>query len=62
MTSIKQFVEKFLSEEDGASAVEYAILVGVVVATVLVAITAFGGRIQEKIEEVSLTPPTPPAQ
>jgi pilus assembly protein Flp/PilA len=36
-----------LKGEKGASAVEYAILVGLLAAAVVVAVTAFGGRLKE---------------
>jgi pilus assembly protein Flp/PilA len=37
---------KFWNEEDGASAIEYGLVVGVVVLGIVVALTAFSGTIQ----------------
>jgi len=36
---------KFWNEEDGASAIEYGLLVGVLVLGIVVALTAFSGQV-----------------
>jgi pilus assembly protein Flp/PilA len=42
MKSLKHSIESFLSDEDGASAVEYGLLVAVIVAVVVVAAKSLG--------------------
>jgi pilus assembly protein Flp/PilA len=42
MKSLKHSIEAFLADEDGASAVEYGLLVAVIVAVVVVAAKGLG--------------------
>ena len=44
---------KALKEEKGASAVEYAVLVGVLVAAIVIAITAFGDRVAAAFDSLT---------
>lgn len=41
MERVSSFVERFVHEEDGASASEYAVLVAVIVVAVFLAVKAF---------------------
>ncbi len=42
MKSLKHSIESFLTDEDGASAVEYGLLVALIVAVVVVGVTKLG--------------------
>ncbi len=41
--SLKQRVEKFLFDQDGATAVEYAVMLALILMAVIVGITSVGG-------------------
>jgi pilus assembly protein Flp/PilA len=47
-----------LKDEKGASAVEYAMLVGVLAVVIIGALVAFGGRITELFNGIKLSPAT----
>ena len=49
MFSIKRSIEAFLSDEDGASAVEYGLLVALIVAVVVVGVTKLGSTTNTKM-------------
>lgn len=53
MKSIKLAVEKFLADEDGASAVEYAILVGLIVLAVATAVSTLGDNSSARISKAA---------
>jgi len=42
MESAKQRIRKFLKDEQGATAVEYALLVGLIAAIIIVSVAAIG--------------------
>jgi pilus assembly protein Flp/PilA len=44
-----EFMKNFFKDEQGASAVEYAVLVGVVVVTLLTGVTAFYNALNNKL-------------
>jgi len=46
-------VKKLWKEEEGASAVEYALLVALIAVVIIVAITTLGENISEKFEDVA---------
>ena len=43
------------NDEKGASAVEYAILVGIIAAILVTAVTLFGGKLKDAFGEISFT-------
>jgi len=45
MESVKQRIKKFLKDEDGATAVEYSLLVGLIAAVIIASVTAIGDDI-----------------
>ena len=45
MSSIKSLASRFVKEEEGASLVEYGLLVALIAVACIVAITALGGSI-----------------
>ena len=57
--SIKSSLKRFLADESGASVAEYALLVGVVVVGLVVALQTFKGKVGGALETAGngLTPP-----
>jgi pilus assembly protein Flp/PilA len=49
---MKQLIQKFIQDENGASAVEYGLLVALIAAVIIGAVTTLGTKIQSKFEEV----------
>ncbi len=49
---IKQFMKRFIQEEEGATAVEYAVMLVLIVVVCLVAITLVGNRANNAFEQV----------
>lgn len=49
----------FFKDEEGATAVEYGLMVALIAAVIVVAVTAVGGRVNTAFETVdtALTPP-----
>jgi pilus assembly protein Flp/PilA len=47
---MKQLIEKFIREEDGASAVEYGLLVALIAVVIIGAVTAIGGSLNTKFQ------------
>jgi pilus assembly protein Flp/PilA len=52
MKSFAQSVQKFLASEDGPTAVEYAVMLALIVIVCLTAIQAIGTNANSKFEEV----------
>jgi pilus assembly protein Flp/PilA len=48
-----EFIKNFLKDDKGASAVEYAVLVGAIGAVLIGAVYAFYGTLQTKIEDTA---------
>jgi pilus assembly protein Flp/PilA len=46
---MKQLIEKFIREEDGASAVEYGLLVALIAVVIIGAVTAIGTSLDTKM-------------
>lgn len=49
---------RFIADEDGASAVEYALLVGLIAVAIIGAVTALGTKISTLFTNVANTLPT----
>ncbi|MBI3285001.1 MAG: Flp family type IVb pilin [Burkholderiales bacterium] len=45
-------IMKFLKEEDGATAVEYALMVALIAGAVIIIVTALGNTIKEGFKEI----------
>jgi pilus assembly protein Flp/PilA len=45
MNKIAQYISTFAKDEDGAALSEYLVLLGILVAGVIAAVTAFGGAL-----------------
>lgn len=43
----------FFKEEDGATAVEYALMVALIAAVIIIAVTAIGDNASDKFDEVA---------
>jgi pilus assembly protein Flp/PilA len=50
---IKNFFKRFIQEEEGATAVEYAIMVALIAAVIVGAVTMIGTNINSKFTNVS---------
>ncbi|HAY22578.1 Flp family type IVb pilin [Desulfobacca acetoxidans] len=50
---MKTLIKKFIREEDGASAVEYAVLVGAIGAVLIAGIYAFYGKLNTAIDKAA---------
>ena len=49
---IKNFFKRFIQEEEGATAVEYAIMVALIGAVAIGAVTFLGGAVSDEFSEV----------
>ena len=52
-SSFLSLIKRFAREECGASLVEYAVLVGLITAAVIAAVTALGGQISTELGELT---------
>jgi len=48
-----EFLKRFLADESGATAVEYALIVALIAAAIIIAVTGLGTAIKDKFTEVS---------
>jgi pilus assembly protein Flp/PilA len=55
MNSLKNFVVDFLSREDGPTAVEYAVMLALIIVVCITAITALGSNANKTFTIVSNT-------
>jgi len=55
MNSLKNFVVDFLSREDGPTAVEYAVMLALIIVVCITAITALGSNANRTFSSVSAT-------
>ena len=46
-------VQRRLNREDGASAIEYALLVGLIAVVIIVAVTTLGGNVKNKLNNAA---------
>lgn len=53
MEKVKEFFAKFVREEEGASATEYAVLIVLIIVVALGAITLLGEQVDEGFERVA---------
>jgi len=50
--TIKRFLKRFIQEEEGATAVEYAIMVALIGAVAILAVTYLGEEVSKEFSEV----------
>lgn len=60
-TAWKQ-IQNFLSDEEGATAVEYGIMVALIAAVIIVAVSSLGTKVNDVFADVDTRMPLPPAQ
>lgn len=48
-----KWIKTFLAEENGATAIEYAIVASLIAVTIVSAVTALGGKVQGTYNEVA---------
>ena len=53
--AISKFFKKFLKEEEGATAVEYAVIVVLIIVVCLATITFLGDRVENAFNKVAQT-------
>ena len=51
--TIKRFLKRFIQEEEGATAVEYAIMVALIGAVAIVAVGVLGTAVSDEFTEVA---------
>lgn len=59
-TAWKQ-IQNFLKDEEGATAVEYGIMIALIAAVVIVAVTGIGEKVRDVFSDVDDRMPLPPA-
>lgn len=52
-------IQNFLKDEEGATAVEYGVMVALIIAVCVIIITTLGKQIDEAFDKVSTQLPTP---
>jgi pilus assembly protein Flp/PilA len=52
---IKKFMKRFIQEEEGATAVEYAVMIVLIIVVCLATITFLGGRVENAFNRVAQT-------
>jgi pilus assembly protein Flp/PilA len=48
-----QFIENFISDESGATAIEYALIASLIAVAIIATVTVLGTKIQNTFNEVS---------
>ena len=51
----KSFFKKFIQDEEGATAVEYAVMIVLIIVVCLATITLLGGEIEEAFNTIATT-------
>lgn len=50
---MKELIQKFIRDEEGASAVEYGLLVALIAVFIIVAVQAIGTNLKAKMQEAA---------
>ncbi|CAN7363627.1 Flp family type IVb pilin [Brevundimonas sp. LjRoot202] len=50
---MKTFISKFMSDESGATAIEYGLIAALIAVVIIAAVTALGGTINANFEKVT---------
>jgi pilus assembly protein Flp/PilA len=53
MDRLARAVRRFVSDEEGAALVEYALLVALIAVVAIIALTALGGNIKSQFEKIA---------
>jgi pilus assembly protein Flp/PilA len=59
LLTLAAFAKDRLRKEDGATAVEYGLLVGLIAVAIIIAVTALGGKLNDLFNAVTGALPTP---
>jgi len=51
--TMKKFISKFMSDESGATAIEYGLIAALIAVVIIAAVTALGTNISAKFGEVA---------
>lgn len=51
--TMKKFISKFMSDESGATAIEYGLIAALIAVVIIAAVTALGTNISTKFGEVA---------
>ena len=56
-----KFISNFMSDESGATAIEYGLIAALIAVAIIAAVTALGGRLAATFQGIAttLTPPAP---
>ena len=50
--TMKKFISKFMSDESGATAIEYGLIAALIAVVIIAAVTVLGGEIKTSFEKV----------
>jgi pilus assembly protein Flp/PilA len=56
--AIKKFLKKFIQEEEGATAVEYAVMIVLIIVACIVVVGVLGGKVNDAFQNVVDNMPT----
>jgi len=56
--AIKKFLKKFIQEEEGATAVEYAVMIVLIIVACIVVVGVLGRQVNDAFQRVSDAMPT----
>lgn len=51
--TMKKFISKFMSDESGATAIEYGLIAALIAVVIIAAVTALGGNIASTFDKVA---------
>ncbi|MFN3931971.1 MAG: Flp family type IVb pilin [Brevundimonas sp.] len=58
---MKKFISKFMSDESGATAIEYGLIAALIAVVIIAAVTALGGEVVATFDDVTAGMQTRPA-
>jgi len=53
MTMVKNFLKKFIQDEEGATAVEYAVMIVLIIVACIVVVQTLGTKVNDAFQQVS---------
>jgi len=60
MKSLMKQFQGFLKDEEGATAVEYGVMVALIAAVIIIAVSSLGGKVRDVFTGVDNNMPVPP--
>ena len=57
---MKNLIRRFVQEEEGATMVEYAIMVALIAVVSILVVTALGGKVASNFDKTQQSMPAPP--